>query len=287
MASHFTGGDVKTPAKLKMLDWYLDRYVPIMENNWSAYWYIDTHAGTGMTECDGGILIDGSTVRVLDQYADNFDKFYFYELSEPHFHTLHETLTERFGYDFDVSETEVPGEDFLVARHEDPYIRIMQMDFNEGVTFLANVADGNPHWFTFIDPKGLTVRRETLDNLIQRGHMDILINYQTTGVMRNAAEEATHGHDSVTWTIGDSDWPVDGSADDFVNEFVDRLEQNEDWEVLSKKLEDPLRSSYRFDMVFACASSVGCRIMQGVMDRDDLWDAAYDELGQAGLGRWS
>lgn len=281
MAGHFSGGDIKTPAKLKLLEWYLERYVPIMENNWSSYWYIDTHAGTGKTECETGAIIDGSTIRVLDEYANKFDRFYFYELQGDHFHTLHETLADRFDYDFRVTAP-FGDRDFYTAKHNDPYIRIMQMDSNRGVQWLADKASTDPHWFSFIDPKGLTVKRDTLDHLIGRGHMDLLINYQTTGVMRNAAPDAAQ--DAVARTMGDDDWPVDGDPDDYVEEFEKRLSTNPEWQILSKKLEDPRQSSYRFDMVFACASEIGIDIMNGAMTRDDLWDAAYDEFGQSGLG---
>lgn len=288
MSEHFSGGTLKTPAKLIILDWYLKEYVNIMEENWPEYWYVDTHAGTGKTECGNGALVDGSAIRVLDNHAEKFHRFYFYELDEGHFHTLHETLRDRFGYDFDVSEARPDDADFLVARHDDPYIRIMQMDSNEGVSFLAENARSNPHWFTFIDPKGLTAKKSTLDTLIERGNMDILINYQTSGVMRNVPEDAD-GHKAVDRTLGESDWPSDGSEEDYVDLYVDLLEQHSKWTVRSKNMEDPRDQSYRFDLVFASAHSVAHRIMKYIMEErdDELWKKASKELGQPGLGEWS
>lgn len=289
MSEHFSGGTLKTPAKLIILDWYLKEYVNIMEKNWSEYWYVDTHAGTGKTECGNGALIDGSAIRVLNNHADNFDRFYFYELNERHFQTLHRTLSKQFGYDFEVSEAKPDDADFLVARHEEPYIRIMQMDSNEGVSFLAEKARSNAHWFTFVDPKGLTAKKSTLDTLIQRGHMDILINYQTTGVMRNAAKKTEHGHDAVDRTMGENEWPTDGSEQDYVDLYKELLEQNTDWEVNPKNMENPRDDSYRFDLVFASASSVAHEIMGHIMEErdDELWKEASKELGQPGLERWS
>lgn len=285
MSSHFTGGNLKTVAKLLILEWYLEQYVNIMEKNWDEYWYVDTHAGTGRTECDNGKLVDGSAIRVIESYGDKFDRFYFYELNEDHFRTLVETLSNRFGLDFEVIQT---PEGSLLARNDKPYIRILQKDSNEGVSWLTENARSDTHWFTFVDPKGLTVKKSTLDSLIERGNMDILINYQTSGVMRNAAESATHAHGAVTRTLGDDDWPTDGSGDDYVSLYKEALEQNQDWEVRTKNMQDPRDPSYRFDLVFASANETGVRIMEYIMDeRDDLWEKASDELGQSGFSQFT
>lgn len=285
---HFPGGTLKTAAKLKILEWYLDEYVAIMDKNWGDYWYVDTHAGTGQTLCSNGELIDGSAIRVLDQYGDRFSRFYFYELDPDHFQTLHRTLSDRFGLEFDVSPARVGDADFAVARCDDPYIRIMNLDSNEGAQFLSEHATNDSHWFTFVDPRGLTAKRTTLDALIARGNMDILINYQTTGVMRNAAEGAEHGDAAVTRTLGDDEWPADASEDDYVELFRERLERNEEWEIQTKDMRDPHDTSYRFDLVFASSNGTAHRIMNYIMnERTDLWEEAGEELGQAGLGRFT
>lgn len=163
----------------------------------------------------------------------------------------------------------------------------MQMDSNDGVSFLANNANEDSHWFTFIDPKGLTAKKSTLDTLIERGNMDILINYQSTGVMRSA--HADHAHDAVRRTLGDDEWPNDADTDDYVRFFKERLERNEEWSpILTKNMTAPNDARYRFDLVFATANETARRIMRYIMEeRDDLWDEAQSELGQSGLDSWS
>ncbi|MFC7029298.1 three-Cys-motif partner protein TcmP [Halomicroarcula sp. GCM10025710] len=269
-----------------MFEEYLDVYTTILDSNWEwgDLWYVDTHAGTGKTHIDGqGIDIDGSAIRAIDQYEDFFDRFYLYELDEDHFHTLHQTLADRFGLKFDVSEANVTGEDFLVARSDDPYIRIMQMDSNEGVSFLANNAGTNAHWMTFIDPKGLTAKRSTLDTLLDRGNVDIILNYQTTGVMRSAA--ADHAHEAVRRTMGDDDWPEAGTNDEFVELYKKKLEENSDIRpVLTKSLVSPHDKRCRFDLIFACRNDGARSAMEDIMNQDSLWDKAQDEMGQSGLG---
>lgn len=286
---HFPGGNLKTAAKLLVLEWYLDEYVKIMNKQWyDDIWYVDTHAGTGKTLCTNGVHIDGSTLRVIRRYGDDFDKFYFYEVDHSSFNTLHETLSNSLDLTFDVSTARIPGEDFLVARCDDPYVRIMNLDSNEGVSKLASdLAGGDSHWFTFIDPGGLQADKETLDTLIERGNMDILINYQTTGARRNAAEGAIHAHGSVDRTMGSGGWPLGASEEDLVSLYKERLEEHDEWSVRSKDMTDPNDPTHRFDLVFASAYEVAHRIMNHIMnERNDLWSEAAKELGETGLGRW-
>lgn len=285
MTEHFSGGDKKTAAKLVVHEEYLDVYTTILDKHWdSGLWYIDTHAGTGKTVVnDEGYTVDGSAIQVLENYSDFFDRFYFYELDEDHFHKLHQTLADRFNLDFDVYTTKNDDYDFLVAACNEPRIRIMQMDSNEGVSFLAKNARENPHWFAFIDPKGLTAKRSTLDTLLERGNVDILLNYQSTGVMRSAA--ADHAQDAVRQTMGDDDWPSAGSAEEYVQLFKEKLEENPEIRpVLTKKLVSPHDERYRFDLVFACTNSGARNAMEDIMNQDTLWKKASDRMGQSGLG---
>jgi three-Cys-motif partner protein len=289
MTGHFEGGDLKTAAKLVILEEYLDVYTTIMDANWEGQnWYVDTHAGTGRTVIDDtGVTIDGSAIIALEDYADSFDRFYLYELDPDHFHKLHETISDRLGYEFDVYETPVDDEEFLVARCDDPYIVIMQMDSNEGVTFLADHANGNPHWMTFVDPKGLTARKSTLDTLIQRSNIDILINYQTTGVFRNVAEGAS-GQGAAARTIGDNDWEDAETRDDFVELFAEKLKENEDLnDVVTKDLVSLNDERVRFDLVFACMHDRAREIMLDIMNQDSLWEKASERVGQAGFGSFT
>jgi three-Cys-motif partner protein len=286
MTEHFSGGDLKTAAKLVILDEYLDVYTTIMDKNWRGEkWYIDSHAGTGKTEVnDNGVTIDGSAILAIENYADSFDRFYLYELDEDHFHKLHETLSDRFGIEFDVYPTAVDDEDFLVARCDDPYIRIMQMDSNRGATFLADNANDHHHWFVFIDPKGLTAKKATLDTLIERSNMDILVTYQTTGVLRSAAEGAEHAHGAVTRTMGDDDWPSAATAEEYVQVYKEKLEENESIApVKTKELVSPNDARQRFDLVFACTNDRVREIMEEIMEQDSLWEKASERMGQPGL----
>lgn len=290
-SSHFPGGSQKTAAKLVILDECLDIYTTIMDANWKKErWYVDTHAGTGRTiVTDSGQLIDGSAILAIEKYSESFERFYFYELKPDNFQLLHETLAERFGIEFEVRPTLVDGEDFMVARHYgDPKIVIMQLDSNDGVSFLAEKADPHKHWFVFMDPKGLTAKKETLDTLIDRGNCDILITYQTSGVMRSAAEGAEHAHDAVTRTLGDDGWETGGDDDDYVRQFKEKLEENDEIDrVVTKELVSRSDKRHRFDLVFACQNARVTGIVEEIMTQDGLWEKAAEKMGDTTLDRFS
>lgn len=284
MPGHFSGASQKTAAKLVVLEEALDIYTKIILSNWDVSpWYIDTHAGTGKTSINDNITIDGSAIIALENHAEDFERFYFYELNTDHFHLLHETLSDRFGYEFEVSPVGVDGYDFLVARHDDPYIRILNQDSNDGAQFLTEHTNSDSHWFVFIDPKGLTARRDTLDALIQRGNVDVLLNYQSEGAMRSAAAE--HAENAVTRQHGDDDWPDAGTPDEYVEAYKSKLEQNEEVApIISEPFEDLQGNGMRFDLIFACQNSKVTEIIHGRMTQEDLWKKANKRTGQPGLG---
>lgn len=286
MARHFEGGSQKTVAKLVILEEYLNIYTSIMTSQWGGeLWYVDTHAGTGKTLIDNADrLVPGSPIRAIENHEKDFDAFYFYEVDSENFTMLHETLETEFDLNFEVREAKPDDADFQVAKSESPKVVIMQMDSNEGASFLAEKSNQNRHWFTFVDPKGLTAKKSTIDTLTNRGNMDILINYQTTGVMRSAAAE--HAHAAVTRTLGDDDWPEAGTPEEFVEEYKQRIETRSKYSAVTKAMESPQDRSWRFDLVFASINNTARELMKGRMKQERLWEKAAEETGQSGLNKW-
>ncbi len=286
MPEHFSGGSDKTIGKLIILEEYLDVYTTIMQSHWdSELWYVDTHAGTGKTTIDEyGVIIDGSALRAVAQYQDQFDGYYFYEIDQERFTTLHETLADEVaGVEFEVYEKDPDHrEAFDVAYCDDPQIAVIRMDSNEGASWLAENSDDGRHWFTFVDPKGLTAKRETIDTLIDRQFIDILITYQTTGILRSAAEGAEHAHQAVTRTIGDADWPHAATPDEYVEEYKQRIRRDSSFSIESKPMLSEHDRSVRFDLVFASRNDEACRIMkEEIMEQSRLLDKITEEIEEA------
>jgi hypothetical protein len=102
--------------------------------------------------------------------------------------------------------------------------------------------------------------------------------------MRSAAEGAEHAHGAVTRTLGDDEWPKGAGKDEYVQLYVNKLEENTDFTVINRAMESPRNRRVRFDLVFASSNRTAVEIMTDIMNQDDLWDKANDELGQSGLG---
>jgi three-Cys-motif partner protein len=274
VTEYYSGGGEKTIAKLVILDKYLWSYMSIMENNWSGpKWYVDTHSGTGFTR-EFGIQIPGSTMRALDH---GFDRYYFYEQDDDHFDLLCETLAEEFDLSFD--ERTLNGSSTRYVACDEPRIRIYNMDSNEGVSWLANEANPNSHWFTFIDPQEMTVERDLLTVLQSRGNMDILYNFQTTGFHRAGAEDADHGHEKVEENVGE-DFPIDAGEDEWVEYMKDEVLSGFDFDTTSRKMVSEGDSSWRYDLIFASANGTAEKVMSDIMDTPNLKDDVQEEILQ-------
>jgi three-Cys-motif partner protein len=153
---YYSGGGEKTVARTVILSKYLTAYLNIMKKHWSGEkWYVDTHAGTGFTR-ELGVNIPGSALRALDH---DFDRFYFYEKNTGNFETLIETLNA----ETEASLTKGEVEGIPMAYGQDPYVRIMNMNCNQGVKYLVRNGGRNAHWFTFVDPEKLLVERELME----------------------------------------------------------------------------------------------------------------------------
>jgi len=284
---HFKGSRLNTTAKLIILEDYLTPYVNIMKTYWDAFWYVDTHSGTGKTELSDGVIVDGSALIALSNHADDFERFYFYEVDDDSFTTLHRTIEDELGYRFEVSEAKPSGADFQVARCNDPYIKIMNTDSNQAVRFLAHESNDYPHWFTFVDPRGFGPTWDTLDTLIDRGNMDLLVNLQTTGIVRNTGEGADHSHGSVSSQLDTENWAYGLSEEEVVERYTERMAQNNEWNVISKDLRDPTADQWRFDLVFASDNDTARDIMDDIMNKNGLWEEAEERAGQSGLSGWT
>ena len=286
---HYSGGGEKTVAKTVILDKYLKAYLSIMKNpdNWSGQkWYVDTHAGTGFTQ-ELGVKIPGSALRALNH---DFDRFYLYEKDPDHFETLVETLNEETEASLTRGESD---EGISMASSESPYIRIMNMNCNEGVEFLVRNGRNNAHWFTFVDPERLSVNRDLMEQLCRRGKMDILLNFQTSAFHRNASESADHSHDKVALNLGE-DFPIGGTQDDYVEYYRETVFEEQGWRSESRRMESEGDNDWRYDLIFASQNSTALSIIEDIYTSDLKNDVSQEirewraesDADQRGLGSY-
>jgi len=283
---HYSGGGEKTIVKSVILRKYLGAYLTVMKDNWDGQkWYVDTHAGTGFSaELD--VEIPGSALRAMER---DFDRFYFYEYDDDHFDTLVKTLNTETNADLTEGQIRTTSGTKRMAYCEDPYIRVINMDCNEGVSWLAKKANSNAHWFTFVDPEGFSVERQLMQTLRERGNMDILFNFQTEGYYRNTRANAS-GNKRAVANLG-KDIPDDPSKDELVKWYEETMFRDHGWNAAARSMTSEGSNDWRYDLIFASENTTAVKIILDIYGSDlkndvtDLINEARAERssGQAGL----
>jgi len=285
MGKTFEGSTFKSGAKVTILDEYADIYTDILGSAWPEdLWYIETHAGTGVIDT-GDYEIDGSTITILKNYREDFAGFYFYEKRQEHFEELIQRLEAEFGWTFEVSPLKPTEKNFDVARLEEPYIRIMNADSNQNAPFLAENSNPERHWLVFIDQAGPTVEMDTIAAFLDRGHMDMLLTFPTTGIHRSAGSE--HSKHVVDNHYGGDDWTEDATMDERVEEFVAKIEERGEYRpVITRELRWPQKPQSRFDLVFASGHPKARKLAKERMQQEEIWDKARERLGMGNISSW-
>ncbi|WP_248514986.1 three-Cys-motif partner protein TcmP [Salinarchaeum laminariae] len=264
--SNTYSGD-KSIAKLVILQKYLWAYKRILDNNWEQdLWYVDTHAGNGVTELpDYRLNIAGSPIRALEY---DFDAYYLYEIDSGHWQSLCDAIEERLGIELSFGTLDT-GEEYAI-RGSDPRILIHNMDSMDGVDWLIENGNSYKHWFTFVDPEGLNdLEWDLLRKLINRGNTDILYNFQTSGIVRNSTDGAEHAHQALEDAVGE-DVPRNRSQDFYVQWFRENKIEPLDYHTASRKMTSRGSSNWRYDLIFASGNETAVNnVMEDIMQNED------------------
>lgn len=265
MTNDYTGD--KSIAKLVILQKYLVAYKNILDKHWDGdLWYVDTHAGTGVTQLpDYRLNIKGSPIRALDH---DFDAYYLYEMGEGHWESLCGAIEDHLGINFSYNSID-SGEEYAIW-DGDPRILVFNMDCNEGVQWLIDNSNHNRHWFSFVDPERLKdLEWDLLQKLINRGNTDILYNFQTSGIVRNSAEGAEHAHDALEGQLGEN-VPRGKSQDFYVNWFRENKIEPLGYHTASRKMTSRGNSSWRYDLIFASGNETAVNnVMNDIMGNQE------------------
>lgn len=280
MSEHFSASDLKTAGKLFILRQYLKPYLTIIREYWDYVVYVDTHAGSGKsTVFDDTVTLRGSPLLAMDEDTKGgFDEFVLFETDPERFEKLTSTIEEEYGYTLDRKQLSFGSKSYKYALCENPKIRVLQVNSNVGVQIFAKESSDDHHWFTFVDPELLVhLDGETIDSLIERGNMDILINFHTTGVKRAAA--ADQARERAERYTGIDGLPEDLSLEEYAQKYCDELhEANPEWNAIHKPMIDPRNPSYQFDMVFTSANKTARKIVNDIMSDEDFWSRSRSYL---------
>ena len=274
MTDHYSASDLKTAGKLFILKQYLHPYLNIIHDHYEHVVYVDTHAGTGKTTVlDDKITLQGSALLALgEETKGGFDQYVFFEKDPDRIELLANTIEEEYNYPLITDSLPSGAKTYKSDLRDDPEIRMIQVNSNAGVQLLADLSNEHHHWFTFVDPGKLRhLNMDTVDSLVDRGGMDILINYHTSGVKRTASSDHSMGR-AEKYT-GRKDLKNGAkSLDDYAEDYCERLGSNKtNWEAIHKPMVDPRNPNYRFDMVFAARKQVARKIVKQIWNDEDFW----------------
>lgn len=181
--------------KLNALDGYIHRFITSMHKKpWRALFYIDLMAGPGKNRFSDGYLLGSPLISLNSKYA--FTHYRFVESNS----TNYESLRERVN-----------------ASERKNLVRILQGNCNDLVDNIVSeisIIDSRfieGKWpslnLAFLDPEGLELKWETVQKLGKMNRMDLIINFSTNGITRNAQKFLDSGKtDSIDLFFGTDEW---------------------------------------------------------------------------------
>ncbi len=173
--------------KLAILKGYLGRFTTAMKDkSWRALNYIDLQAGPGKNSFkpSGDILLGSPLLALTTRFA--FDNVFLVEMGTSEY----DALVSRVEASNLGESVKHYNEDCNVA--VDKIVEnIKQNDkvYSPGIWPCLNLA--------FLDPEGLEVEWQTVEKLASLQRMDLIINFSTNGITRNAGQLVGHEEDTV------------------------------------------------------------------------------------------
>lgn len=261
--------------KLAILKDYVARFTTAMKDKpWRALNYVDLQAGPGKNRFtpSGDIMLGSPLLALTTRFP--FDNLFLVEMGIDEFNAL-ETRVHASERD---SRAVLYNEDCNVAV-DTVVARIGQIDkeFIDGIWPCLNLA--------FLDPEGLEVEWQTVKKLASLQRMDLIINFSTSGITRNA-RLAVDNEDftTVDCFFGTRDWRSvyerargGGSAlvrRALIDFYLSRL--HDMGYVETKRQEKEFKNQRNvqiYTMIFASKSDLGIK----------FWNGAVEEVRQPRL----
>ncbi len=253
--------------KLTILKGYMARFTTAMKDKkWRTLNYIDLQAGPGKNEFSpsGDIMLGSPLLALTTRFP--FHNVFLVEMGDAEFDALEKRALESgLG-----SRTHLFHKDCNVAV-DNIVERIEQVDkeFLPGKWSSLNLA--------FLDPEGLEVEWKTVEKLASLNRMDLVVNFSTSGITRNAGMAARDEGDTVVDRFfGTREWRsvyerfrVDGASSvrrKLIDFYLGRL--NDMGYVQTERQEKPFRNQRNvqvYTMIFASKHDLGIKFWNGAV----------------------
>ena len=198
-------GAIWSIKKLLFLDYYVRAFVTIIRsNNFTNWYYVDTHSGTGLIGFEENDLTNekfpGSPlVSVLRSPEYSFKQYFFSDIDKDSVRVLKQRLQ---------SVHHITGNLYYV---------VQEMDFEKTVQFIYEKQKFGNAFLIFIDPTGYTeIKWKLMEKLLSIKTADIIFTFMTYSIALNKQNAMTNTatEDSLNEFFGSTDWKIceDGNA---------------------------------------------------------------------------
>lgn len=253
--------------KLTILKVYMARFTTAMKDKpWRALNYVDLQAGPGKNKFSpsGDILLGSPLLALTTRYP--FDNLYLVEMGASEY----EALEKRVGANERAASVKTFHADCNVAVDAIvEYIEQIDHEYIDGVWTCLNLA--------FLDPEGLEVEWKTVEKLANLKRMDLIINFSTSGITRNAGAAAEEIEETIfDRFFGTREWRAvyeqarsGGSAAvrrDLIDFYLARLNQMGYVETQREEKEfKNQRNVQIYTLIFASKSDLGIQFWNGAV----------------------
>ncbi len=181
------GGQDYAKDKLTILKGYIARFTTAMKDKkWRTLNYIDLQAGPGknVLSPSGDILLGSPLLALTTRFP--FASLFLVEMGI----TEYDALETRVDASDRSTSAKLFNEDSNVAVDTVvEHINQIDSEYRPGIWPCLNLA--------FLDPEGLEVEWETVKKLASLQRMDLIINFSTNGITRNAGQLIMRQEDTI------------------------------------------------------------------------------------------
>ena len=183
-------------------------FLQIASKYFNSFYYIDLFAGSGLVKVGSDFFVGSPLVAICSTLPDKkFDQFICFEIDEARKNALEKRAS-------------------IVAEHfETCCPKVFNSDCNQKmVQILKEFCPSDKNcYLAFIDPEGISdLKWTTLNNLLVYGKGDIILNFPTSGIIRNINVDKSKR--TLTDFFGDNQWcEINPNSDDLIKHYMNKI----------------------------------------------------------------
>ena len=222
-------------------------FLQIANQHFDSYYYVDLFAGSGLMKANSDYFVGSPIVAIGSTLPEKkFKEYFCLEIDKSRWEALEKRAS-------------------TAAKHFETYCpKIFNVDCNEELTRILDdfCPKGRTCYLAFIDPEGISdLKWNTLHKLLVHGKGDIILNFPTSGIIRNFGQ--TKSERALTDFFGNNVWKeMNPTADNLVEYYKNRIAVADGFRRTVDSLPVTDESNHRlYDLIFA----TGSRGMSNVM----------------------